>query len=156
MPQLTAVYRLAARCLAAITHGQVLGLTLRSAGTDGIELELPFQDGLVGYPGIHSGAVTTLLDTCCGLSVLTVLPEPELCPTLDLRLDFLRRPEPARPVRAFAEAYHLGEAVVFTRGVAFHDCRHSPLAHVVATFMRTGKKLQWSLENGSLEDSHGQ
>ena len=35
---------------------------------------------------IHGGALTSLMDTACGMSTLCVLPEFEVCPTLDLRI----------------------------------------------------------------------
>ncbi|WP_263079786.1 PaaI family thioesterase [Endozoicomonas sp. Mp262] len=133
---------LASQFLSAVVHGKCLGLKLRSVNSSGVEVELPFQDRLVGNPetgGIHSGAMTTLMDTCCGLSALTVLSQPEVCPTLDLRMDFLKATDREQPVIAFAEAYHLTSSVIFTRGVAFHHSQQEPLAHAVGTFMRTGK-----------------
>lgn len=104
---------------------------------------MPFQAGLEANPGsgiIHSGAITTLLDTVSGMSALTGLPEVEPCPTLDLRLDHLALPEPGRAIHAFAEAYRVTRSVVFTRGYAFNTDHTQPFVHAVGTFMRVSSK----------------
>ena len=116
-------------------------MTLRNAAEDGVVIELPFSEDLVASPGsgiIHSGAITTLMDTTCGYSVVASLPNFEVCPTLDLRIDHLGLPDPFEPVKAFAEVYRITPSIVFTRSVAYQQDRTKPFAHAVGTFMRRG------------------
>ncbi|MDO6805534.1 PaaI family thioesterase, partial [Wenyingzhuangia sp. 1_MG-2023] len=54
---------------------------------------LPYAPELVGNPitgALHGGSLTTLMDTACGTAVVNALPGFELCPTLDLRVDYMR------------------------------------------------------------------
>lgn len=138
----------ARRFLEIIPHCRELGMSLASAGQAGIEFILPFNADLEANPGsgfMHSGAITTLLDSGCGMSSLTCLPEFEPCPTLDLRVDHLSLPEPGLSVHVFAEAYHVTHSVVFTRGFAFNRDRHQPFAQAVGTFMRLGKQAKGNI-----------
>ena len=112
-------------------------------------MEMPYSDKVVGNPDtgvIHSGVITTLMDTCCGVSVLCCMDEFEICPTLDLRIDHMTTATPGKPVYAFAESYHKTRSMVFTRGVAYQEDRNKPIAHAVGTFMRIGNsKLMLNL-----------
>ncbi len=125
-----------------VPHSVHINLSLITIDHDGIELEMPYDDRLIGNPAtgvIHSGAITTLMDSCCGLAVFTRIDNPEVCPTLDLRIDHMAAAQPGRVVRGFAEAYHITPSVIFTRGVAYHDNKDEPIAHAVGTFMRLGR-----------------
>ena len=105
---------------------------------------MPYSDAIVGNPVtgvIHGGAITTLMDTCCGISTVCYLPEFEICPTLDLRIDYMHPAEPGKAIFGFAECYRVTPAVIFTRGIAYQDDRSEPIAHVVGTFMRMGKAV---------------
>ncbi len=132
-----------------IPHCLHLNMSLIKASRDGIELEMPYDDRLVGNPEtgvIHSGAITTLMDSCCGLAVFTRMEQLEACPTLDLRIDHMKTAEPGKPVRAFAEAYHITRSMVFTRGVVYQESRDKPVAHAVGTFMRVGRNSMKSMQ----------
>lgn len=148
----SSVATLAKHFLEIIPHCQELGIRLVAASPAGVEFVMPFSPDLEANPGsgiIHSGAITTLLDSVSGMSVLAGLSVPEPCPTLDLRLDHLALPEPGQPVHAFAEAYRVTHSVVFTRGYAFNSDRNKPFVHAVGTFMRvTTTKAQGGQGNG--------
>lgn len=125
-----------------LRHCQVLGITLEQADENGLLLRLPFSDKIVGNPitgVVHGGAITTLMDSCCGISTVCFLPDFEICPTLDLRVDYMRPAEPGLDIFGFAECYRITSTVIFTRGVAYQKSREEPVAHVVGTFMRMGK-----------------
>lgn len=135
----------AQRFLAALRHCQVLGMTVESADGKGLTLRLPYAAHIVGNPDtgvVHGGAITTLMDTTCGISTVCVLPEFEICPTLDLRIDYMHPAEPGKDVFGFAECYRVTPNVIFTRGYAYQDDPEQPIAHVVGTFMRMGKAAQ--------------
>jgi uncharacterized protein (TIGR00369 family) len=132
----------AQRFLSVLRHCQVLGMAVHSADQQGLVLRLPYSPQIVGNPEtgvIHGGAITTLMDTTCGISIVCVLPEFEICPTLDLRIDYMHPAEPGKDVYGFAECYRVTPNIIFTRGYAFQDDPSQPIAHVVGTFMRMGK-----------------
>lgn len=142
----------AARFIAALRHCQVLGIQVQDASAEGMTLLLPYGPQIVGDPEtgvIHGGALTSLMDTACGLATLCVLPEFEVCPTLDLRIDYMHPAEPHKPVFGFAQCYRVTTDVIFTRGFAYQDDPQQPIAHVVGTFMRMGKHLKGGQHLGS-------
>ena len=142
----------AARFVSALRHCQVLGIEVHDASADGMALLLPYSPQIVGDPQtgiIHGGALTSLMDTACGMATLCVLPEFEVCPTLDLRIDYMHPAEPHKAVFGFAQCYRVTTDVIFTRGFAYQDDPQQPIAHVVGTFMRMGKRLKGTKGLGS-------
>ncbi|MGC8115775.1 PaaI family thioesterase [Metapseudomonas otitidis] len=134
----------AQRFLAVLRHCQVLGMRVHSADRQGLTLCLPYSEQIIGNPEtgvIHGGAITTLMDTTCGISTVCVLPSFEICPTLDLRIDYMHPAEPNKDVYGFAECYRVTPNVIFTRGYAYQDDPEQPIAHVVGAFMRMGKAI---------------
>ncbi len=149
----------AQRFLAVLRHCQLLGMSVHSADPQGLILRLPYSPQIVGNPEtgvIHGGAITTLMDTTCGISTVCVLPEFEICPTLDLRIDYMRPAEPNKDVFGFAECYRVTENIIFTRGYAYQDNPDEPIAHVVGAFMRMGKTVQSAKAAGSSIQGAGQ
>ncbi len=132
----------AQRFLMALRHCQVLGIQVHDASPLGLTLRLPYSRQIVGDPEsgvIHGGAITTLMDTTCGISTVCALAAFEVCPTLDLRIDYMHPAEPNKDVFGFAECYRVTPNIIFTRGYAYQDDPTQPIAHVVGTFMRMGK-----------------
>ncbi|SEM71453.1 uncharacterized domain 1-containing protein [Pseudomonas sp. ok272] len=139
------VFERAVRFLSALRHCQVLGLRVHSANAEGLTITLPYSPQIVGNPQtgvIHGGAITSLMDSACGMATLCVLPEFEVCPTLDLRIDYMHPAEPHKDVHGFAQCYRVTTDVIFTRGFAYQDDPEQPIAHVVGTFMRMGKGIK--------------
>ena len=128
--------------LTALRHCQVLGIQVHEALPSGLTLRLPYHGQIVGNPEtgvIHGGALTTLMDTTCGIATVCVLSEFEICPTIDLRIDYMRAAAPNKDVFGFAECYRVTPTIIFVRGYAYQDDPQEPIAHVVGTFMRMGK-----------------
>ncbi|MOA59889.1 hypothetical protein D3C78_1846220 [compost metagenome] len=71
-----------------------------------------------------------------------MLPEFEVCPTLDLRIDYMHAAEPHKDVFGFAQCYRVTTDVIFARGFAYQDDPGQPIAHVMGTFMRMGKGIK--------------
>ena len=139
------IFQRAMRFLSALRHCQVLDLRVHSANQQGLTITLPYSPQIVGNPQtgvIHGGAITSLMDTACGMATLCVLPEFEVCPTLDLRIDYMHPAEPHKDVHGFAQCYRVTTDVIFTRGFAYQDDPEQPIAHVVGTFMRMGKGVK--------------
>ncbi|HAL1390280.1 TPA: thioesterase, partial [Escherichia coli] len=66
----------ATRFVSALRHCQVLGITVHAASEEGMTLVLPYSPSIVGDPQtgvIHGGALTSLMDTACGMATLCVL-----------------------------------------------------------------------------------
>lgn len=136
------LHQRAQRFLSALRHCQVLGMQVQHAGPAGLTLCLPYSQQIIGNPDtgvIHGGAITTLMDTTCGISTICVLEDFEICPTLDLRIDYMHPAEPHKDVFGFAECYRVTPHVIFTRGYAYQNDPEQPIAHVVGAFMRMGK-----------------
>lgn len=87
-------------------HAQSLGMRLVAVSGNVITLELPYSEYIVGDPRsgvIFGGAIVTLLDQACGVAIPQALGVWEPCPTLDLRIDYLRSARPRCPVFGRAE-----------------------------------------------------
>ena len=125
--------------LKAVRHCQVLNIQLVSASNGQLTLELPYSKHIVGNPDsgvIHGGALTTLMDTTCGFVIPISLEQFSICPTLDLRIDYMTAAQPNKSVFGRSELYRVTENVIFSRGIAYQDNIDKPIAHCVATFMR--------------------
>jgi uncharacterized protein (TIGR00369 family) len=128
--------------LQLLPHCKKLGMKVMTASDGQLTLELPYQPEISGLDSegyVHGGILTTMMDTVCGFAVTASLPAPEFCPTLDLRIDHMRRASTKGPIFAWAECYKITRSVCFTRGYAYQDDPTDPIVHCVATFMRSGK-----------------
>ncbi|WP_372988227.1 PaaI family thioesterase, partial [Marinobacter sp.] len=93
------------RFIETLNQARELGLSVTDAGDGTLTLCLPYSDRIIGNPDtgvIHGGAITTLMDTTSGCVILCALEDFELCPTLDLRVDYMRPAHPHKPVYARA------------------------------------------------------
>ncbi|MCU1723030.1 MULTISPECIES: PaaI family thioesterase [unclassified Pseudomonas] len=138
----------ARRFLSALRHCQVLNMQVQAADDTGITLLLPYSPSIVGNPqtgSIHGGAITTLMDTALGMATLCVLPEFEVCPTLDLRIDYMSPGVADQDVYGHAHCYRVSRDVIFIRGTAYQDDPAQPIAEVVGTYMRLGKDIKGGL-----------
>ena len=112
------------------------------ADGDRIILRLPYSDKLVGNPEdgvLHGGVVTTLMDSVCGLAVITAPETPRRIVTLDLRIDYLRPATPHHDLFARAEVYKLARDIAFVRATAYQDDLQDLVASATGTFMFVGK-----------------
>lgn len=129
------------RFISTLNQSLALGVSVASAKSGQVVLCLPYSDRIIGNPDtgvIHGGAITTLMDTASGSATLCALDDFELCPTLDLRVDYMRPAEPHKPVYARAETYKVTRNIIFTRCEAYQDTGET-IANCVGTFMRIGR-----------------
>ncbi|WP_428261759.1 thioesterase family protein [Haliangium sp.] len=115
-----------------IPFNRLLGIELVHIAPRVARLRVPFRDDLIGdpfRPALHGGLIATLLDTCGGAAVFTMLDDPkDRTSTVDLRVDYLR---PGRPSALVAEAHVIraGNRVAVIDAVAFHEGeRDQPVA----------------------------
>lgn len=131
------------RFVALLAHCRQLSLSVKEVSDDHLLIELPYSEQIVGYPEtgvIHGGVITTLMDTASGSVVVSTLQQQansfELCPTLDLRVDYMKPAEPNKPVLCYAQCYKVTSNIAFTRAIAYQDSIDNPIAHGVGSFMR--------------------
>ena len=143
---------MAERFLSALKHCQLLQMRVAKADADGMTLVMPWSAAIVGNPqtgAVHGGALTTLMDTTCGMATLCVLPRFEVCPTLDLRIDYMHPAEAGKDIYGHAQCYRVTRDVIFTRGTAYQDDHEQPICQVVGTFMRLGQEIRGGIRFGN-------
>jgi uncharacterized protein (TIGR00369 family) len=121
-----------------IPHSKALGLKIIAVRRGFGSMQLEWREEFVGNPEtgvLAGGPLTALMDSCCGMSVATMLKEPAPFATLDLRIDYVRPAEPGRAVIAEAECYRITRSVAFTRAFAHHGDAKDPIAAAAGTFM---------------------
>jgi uncharacterized protein (TIGR00369 family) len=122
----------------AIPHSKALGLKIITVRRGFGSMQLDWREELVGNPEtgvLAGGPLTALMDSCCGMSVATMLKEPAPFATLDLRIDYVRPATPGQAVIAEAECYRITRSVAFTRAFAHHGDAKDPIAAAAGTFM---------------------
>ncbi|HLU66435.1 MAG TPA: PaaI family thioesterase [Kofleriaceae bacterium] len=119
-------------------HNRALGLEMVALEDGEARMRLPYSPDLIGNPEtgvLHGGAITSLMDACCGAAVFMKLTMPVPIATLDLRIDYLRPAAAGREVLAHATCFRLTRNVAFVRGVAYHDDEADPIAAAAGAFM---------------------
>jgi len=121
----------------ALPHARALGLDVRAMGQGVCEMNMPWAAHLVGDPEsgvIAGGAVSALMDTCCGGAVMSHPSAPASTATIDLRIDYMRGAVPGQIIVARAECYHITRNVAFVRATAHDDDSDNPVASATGTF----------------------
>ncbi len=121
----------------AIPHARALEMRLESIGGGAAQLSMPWREDLVGDPRtgvIHGGAVSALMDTCCGAAVMSHPEAPAGTATIDLRIDYMRAATPRQRITAKAEVYHITRTVAFLRATAHDEGTGLPVATATGAF----------------------
>ncbi len=127
-----------------VPHNHALGLSMTALAPGEATMRLPYRHELIGNPDsgvIHGGAITSLMDACCGAAVYARIGKPIAIATLDLRIDYLKPATPGEAVIAHATCYKATRHVAFVRCLAYHDGadrQTDPIAHAAASFMLGG------------------
>lgn len=120
-----------------IPHCQALGMKLTGIGDGIAEMELPYSEQIVGDPEtgvLHGGAVSALMDTCCGAAAMSHPSSPSGTATIDLRIDYMRAATPGQTIRTRAECYHITRSVAFVRATTVDDDADKPVATATGAF----------------------
>lgn len=134
--------KIAAQFMGAIPHANALGMEITHVGDGVAEMKMDYADHLVGDPEtgvIHGGAVSALMDTCCGAAVMSHPDSPGATATIDLRIDYMRPAKPGQAIRARAECYHITRSVAFVRAQTLDDDADRPVAQATGTFTVASK-----------------
>ncbi|WP_095590516.1 PaaI family thioesterase [Actibacterium ureilyticum] len=129
--------QLARQFIEAIPHSRALSMRLERIEDGVAEISMPYDDRLVGDPVnrvIHGGAVSALMDTCCGAAVMSHGDTLSATATIDLRIDYMRPATPEQRIRARAECYHVTRNVAFVRATATDDDDARPVATATGAF----------------------
>ncbi|MBZ0122527.1 MAG: PaaI family thioesterase, partial [Roseovarius sp.] len=107
--------------IGAVPHARALGMDLTRIENGHAEIAMDYDERFVGDPEtgvIHGGAVSALMDTCCGAAALSHPDCGGWAATIDLRIDYMRPATPGQRIRAVAECFHVTRSVAFVRGRA--------------------------------------
>ena len=126
----------------ALPHSQALGMQLQEIGGGVAVIAMPYDEKLVGDPStgvVHGGAVSALMDTCCGAAVMCHPSNLSSTATLDLRIEYLRAAKPGDTITTRATCYHVTRSVAFVRATATDSDTENPVATATGTFTVEGK-----------------
>lgn len=129
--------KIAEQFIGAIPHSRALGMELTAIGEGTAEIVMAYDERFVGDPEtgvIHGGAVSALMDTCCGAAAMSHPASPGATATIDLRIDYMRPATPGQKIRAQAECYHITRSVAFVRARAMDDDDTRPVATATGAF----------------------
>ncbi|MBK0326539.1 PaaI family thioesterase [Rhodobacteraceae bacterium F11138] len=128
---------LARQFIEAIPHAKALGMRLTEIGQGNAKIEMDYDEKLIGDPKtgvVHGGAVSAMMDTCCGAAVMSHPSAPAGTATIDLRIDYMRAAMPGQKIRTSAICYHITRSVAFVRATATDDDEDRPVATASGSF----------------------
>ncbi|WP_126978345.1 PaaI family thioesterase [Frigidibacter oleivorans] len=129
--------QVARQFIGAIPHARALEMRLDSLGAGEATISMPYDLRLVGDPRtgvIHGGAVSALMDTCCGAAVMSHADGALATATIDLRIDYMRAATPGQRIVARAVCHHMTRSVAFVRATAHDDDGDLPVATATGAF----------------------
>ncbi len=133
---------IAKQFIEAIPHARALGMTLTEISAGEAAISMPYADHLVGDPRtgvIAGGAVSALMDTCCGAAVMSHPSNPGGTATIDLRIDYMRAATPGQTVTTKATCYHVTRSVAFVRATTCDEDTGNPVATATGAFTVEGR-----------------
>ena len=123
--------------IGSIPHSRELGMTITEVSDGKAEIAMGYDTRFVGDPEtgvIHGGAVSALMDTCCGTAVMSHPQVGGATATIDLRIDFMRAATPGQTITARAECYHVTRTVAFVRATTYDEDFDRPVATATGAF----------------------
>ncbi len=133
--------KIAQQFMEALPHSRALGMRLIDMTEGRATIDMPYDEKLVGDPEtgvIHGGAVSALMDTCCGAAAMCHPKNLGGTATIDLRIDYMRAATPGQRITAQAECYHVTRTVAFVRATATDEDADNPVAAATGAFTVEG------------------
>lgn len=110
------------------------GLRLERIEHGAAQVRAPFRDEFLRPGGTVSGPVLMgLADYAMYAAVLSMIGPVELAVTINLNINFLRRPAP-KDVIADAKIIKLGKRLAVGEVALYSDGENDPVAHVTSTY----------------------
>ena len=128
---------LAHKFIDAMPYARALGMQLTVLDDGVVEIAMEYESFLIGDVStgvIHGGAVSALMDTCCGIAVICHQSAPRSTATIDLRIDYMRSATPKQSIKTRAECYHMTRNIAFARATTFDDDTSRPVATASGAF----------------------
>ncbi|MCG3173671.1 MAG: hypothetical protein GMKNLPBB_01871 [Myxococcota bacterium] len=119
-----------------IPFNKFLGIRVVDVGNGACTLTIPYRPELIGdpwRPAIHGGLIATLVDTAGGMAVFTAVTPGDRVSTVDMRVDYLRRAQPA-DLHARGEVTRIGNRVATTNIRVWQDDDNKLVAEGRAVF----------------------
>jgi uncharacterized protein (TIGR00369 family) len=141
MPGMDDILTRARAFIDTLPHSRALGMRVERFDDGHAVLSMPYDRRLIGDPVtgvLHGGAISALMDTASGASVMAHPTAPASTATLDLRIDYMRPAVPGQRVTAHAHCFHITRTVAFVRVIASDDDADRPVATGAAAFTLTG------------------
>ncbi|MDV7145692.1 PaaI family thioesterase [Tropicimonas sp. TH_r6] len=135
--------KIARQMIEALPFSKALSMRLEEIEPGRAVISMPWDDRLVGDPRtgvIHGGAVSALMDTTAGATVMARPDGPGITATIDLRIDYMRPARPGQRLRCEAHCYHATRSVAFVRAVT-RDEEESEVPVATATGAFTFDKM---------------
>lgn len=129
--------KVARQFIEAIPHAKALGMHLTEIGDGTAVIMMPYDKKMIGDPKtgvIHGGAVSAVMDTCCGAAVMSHRSAPGGTATIDLRIDYMRAATPGQTITTTATCYHITRNVAFVRATAVDENTDVPVATASGSF----------------------
>jgi uncharacterized protein (TIGR00369 family) len=132
--------RLAERFPIRIKHAGALGIVISECRLDRVVATMPLSADYLGdieYGLVHTGVITTLIDSISGIAAMARIGKPSDVATLDLRVDYLRatRLDTGPTLSCSASCYRLTEQIAFVRAEVWQADATQPVASSLSTFM---------------------
>lgn len=139
--------------VATIPYAQASGMLVTHLEKGRASLMVPARptwSGDTERNRIHTGCLSVLADTTCGIAVGTALDKLEPFATLDLRMDYLRSADASKNLICDAHCYRLSRSVAFVRGELRQPGSEEIVAVANATFMlATANSRRKDMEPGA-------
>ena len=135
--------QMARQFMEAIPHARDLGMVLTELDGGVATITMPYDERLIGDPDtgvMHGGAISALMDSCCGAAVMCHPSNPGGTATIDLRIDYMRAATPGQGLSTTATCYHITRSVAFVRAVAIDEDEDNPVAMATGTFTVEGAR----------------
>jgi uncharacterized protein (TIGR00369 family) len=118
-----------------------LGIRVVAASEEGVAIEVPWRDELVGSPDVrtmHGGVLAAIVETTAGLSLFAVLGQAG--PAIDLRIDY-HRPVRSGPLRGRGRVLRAGGTITSIESFV-HDADDRLVASGRAVFLVPRSKAE--------------